>query len=814
MIRKASQPVPFESTDAECKRLREENAHLRQLLAQHNISVPPSEPETLPRAKPVEVLSLGDRQERARKRIALFRRLFLGREDVYARRWESPDGRSGYSPAAQKDWKAINRSKPEERKKVDQKTRKYFPLTDSGIEDHLLGKETIGVYPLLPDETCWFLAVDFDKKTWQEDSIAFLDACREMNVPAALERSRSGKGGHVWIFFDCALPAVTARKLGCAILTRTMERRHQLGLDSYDRFFPSQDTMPKGGFGNLIALPLQAVPRKAGNSVFIDADFQPYPDQWAFLSALERVSLMSAEEIIFEAQRKGDLIGVRASVTDDEDRQDPWTLPPSRRRSERAIPGPLPECVQIVRANLVYVEKRGLPSAMLNRLLRLAAFQNPEFYKAQRMRLSTYAKPRVIACGEDFAEHVALPRGCLSEVIALLEAQGIRPEVHDKRCAGTPIEAEFQGELRPLQLEAVSKITQHDEGILCAPTAFGKTAVAAWLIAKRKVNTLVMVHRQQLLDQWHERLAMFLNLPAEAIGQIGGGKIDRSGCVDVAVIQSLHRKEEVKDFVAEYGQVIVDECHHISAFTFEQVMKQVKAKYVVGLTATPTRKDGHHPIIYMQCGPTRFSMSARTMTETTPFEHKVIPRHTEFRTAAEVTDITIHDIYAALVGDKARNEMIAADLIRAVEAGRSPLLLTGRTEHLQYFAEKLNGTVKHVFVLKGGMGKKQRRNIAEALASVPEDEPRVILATGSYIGEGFDDARLDTLFLAMPISWKGTLQQYVGRLHRLYDNKRVVQVYDYVDDWVPMLERMYERRLKGYGAIGYTIDQEAPAAVA
>ena len=274
-------------------------------------------------------------------------------------------------------------------------------------------------------------------------------------------------------------------------------------------------------------------------------------------------------------------------------------MPPSRRRLERPIPGPMPESVQIVRANLAYVEKRGLPAAMLNRLLRLAAFQNPEFYKAQKMRLSTYAKPRVIACGEDFAEHVALPRGCLPEIVALLEAQGIRPEVRDERFAGTPIEVEYQGELRPLQLEAVSKIALHDEGILCAPTAFGKTAAAAWLIAKRKVNTLVMVHRQQLLDQWHERLAMFLNLPPKAIGQIGGGKMDRTGCVDIAVIQSLHRKEEVKDFVPEYGQVIVDECHHISAFTFEQVMKQVKARYVVGLTATPTRKDGHHPIIYM-----------------------------------------------------------------------------------------------------------------------------------------------------------------------------------------------------------------------
>ena len=491
---------------------------------------------------------------------------------------------------------------------------------------------------MLPDETCWFLAVDFDKKTWQMDSLAFMDTCRELDVPASLERSRSGNGGHVWIFFDRAVPAIIARKLGCVVLTQTMERRHQLGLDSYDRFFPSQDTMTKGGFGNLIALPLQAVPRKIGNSVFIDSDFRPYPDQWEFLSTIERVSLVIAEEIVAAAQRKGDLIGIRISVTDDEDKQDPWTLPPSGKRTRSADRRPLPESVHIVRANLVYVEKRDLPSAMLNRLLRLAAFQNPEFYKAQKMRLSTYDKPRVIACGQDFAQHVALPRVVCRRYWLCLKLTGSGPEVQDERFAGTPIDAEFQGELRPLQLEAVSKIIQHDEGILCAPTAFGKTAIAAWLIANRKVNTLVLVHRQQLLDQWQERLAMFLNLPAKSIGQIGGGKTDRTGRVDIAVIQSLHRKEEVKDFVAEYGQVIIDECHHISAFTFEQVMKQVKAKYVVGLTATPTRKDGHHPIIYMQCGPARFNMSARTMTETTPFEHKVTPRHTEFRMAPELTD--------------------------------------------------------------------------------------------------------------------------------------------------------------------------------
>jgi superfamily II DNA or RNA helicase len=392
--------------------------------------------------------------------------------------------------------------------------------------------------------------------------------------------------------------------------------------------------------------------------------------------------------------------------------------------------------------------------------------------------------------------------------LAVLEANKIRPDVRDERYIGTAIDAEFQGQLRSSQEEAVAKITAHDEGILCAPTAFGKTAVAAWLIAKRKVNTLVVVHRQQLLDQWQERLGMFLKLPAKSIGHIGGGKTGRTGCVDVAVIQSLYRKDNVKDFVAEYGQVIVDQCHHISAFTFEQVMRQVKAKYVVGLTATPTRKDGHHPIIYMQCGPVRFSMSAKSMTETTPFDHMVTPRHTEFRMSPELTEVTIQDIYGALVNDAGRNEMIANDIVRSVESGRCPLLLTGRTEHLTYFATRLARVAKHVFVLKGGMGKKQRREIAAALAAVPESESRVILATGSYIGEGFDDARLDTLFLAMPISWKGTLQQYVGRLHRLHDSKKVVRVYDYVDNCVLMLARMYEPRLKGYAAIGYTIEHE------
>ena len=784
----------------ELGRLKEENRRLRELLAEHRIE-PPAEltvPVERPIAPPASKLS-------SDSKVRLFRELFRGRKDVHAVRWESSDGRKGYTPKSERDWKAYYAATPQDRQRVDRETRKYLPLTDDVLRAHLKGEIVVGVYPLLRDETCWFLAADFDKATWGYDCHAFLEACRQWRVPASLERSRSGKGGHIWIFFDSAVPALLARKLGCALLTRTMEQRHQIGLDSYDRFFPNQDTMPKGGFGNLIALPLQKASRDQDNSVFLDEQQKPHPDQWAFLASVQRMRRVDAERIVEAAQRIGDLVGVRISLAEDDETPDPWTLPPSRKRLDAPIPGPFPKSVEITRANLVYVAKKDLPAAMLNRLLRVAAFQNPEFYKAQSMRLSTYDKPRVIGCSDDMPQHIGLPRGSLADALELLRHHSVKATIRDERYSGAPIDVEFRGTLRKHQAEAAQAVIVHDDGVVCAPTAFGKTVLAAWLIAQRNVPTLVLVHRQQLLDQWRERLAMFLELPIEQIGQIGGGKTKRTGKIDVAVIQSLYQEQAVKDFVEEYGHIVVDECHHLSAFTFEKVMREVKARYVVGLTATPARKDGHHPIIFMQCGPIRYRMRARTMTESTPFEHVVVPRLTDFRMSGKQTDISIQEVYTALVNDQARNDMIASDLIQAVQCRRSPLLLTGRTEHLGQFGEKLAGLVKNVFVLKGGMGRKQRREIAEQLAAVSENEQRVILATGSYIGEGFDDPRLDTLFLAMPISWKGTLQQYVGRLHRLHDNKRVVEVYDYVDPNVKMLERMYDRRLKGYADMGYRI---------
>ena len=785
----------LETARMECDRLREENARLKEHLG---ISEEDGHAAREPMDSPVVVQSSS-----TEAKLALFRSLFRGRKDVYAVRWENTTGRSGYSPAYTDKWGRVRLGKP---RTEYAESQSYLPVTDQVIHDHLTGKHTVGIYPLIIDETCWFLAADFDKATWQEDAAAFLETCNGLGVPAALERSRSGNGGHVWIFFERPAAASLARRLGCAILTRTMEQRHQIGLDSYDRFFPSQDTMPKGGFGNLIALPLQRGPRDNGNSVFLDADFEPFPDQWAFLSQMKRMSAGAADALVTAAMRSGRIIGVRMSLTDPESEDDPWTLPPSGKRPKAVIEGLFPEALCIVHSNMVFVEKEGLPSAMLNSLVRLAAFQNPEFYKAQAMRLSTFGKARVIGCAEESPRHIALPRGCLDEAVQLLQSHGVKVDVTDKRFQGVPVDVSFKGMLRPLQQQAVDALLKHDCGVLSAPTGFGKTVIAAWLIAARQTNTLVVVHRRQLMDQWREQLALFFDVSPKTIGQIGGGKQKRTGAIDIGIMQSLNRKGVVKDLVAEYGQVIVDECHHVSAFSFEQVLKQVKARYVAGLTATPIRKDGHHPIITMQCGPIRHRVSAKEQAAMRPFEHKVISRMTNLNAPEGVPEPGIQDLYAAIINDKERNDLIFDDILKALEAGRSPIFLTERIKHVREFAERLSKFARNVIVLKGGMGAKQRQAVAEQIVSIPDTEERILIATGRYIGEGFDDARLDTLFLAMPISWRGTLQQYAGRLHRLHDNKREVKIYDYVDAHIPMLMRMYEKRVKGYKAIGYEIE--------
>lgn len=735
------------------------------------------------------------------EKVKLFRSLFRGREDVFARMWRSSKNqRIGYSPVCRHEWDPALCDKP--RAKCGACPNQDFaPVTDEVVRGHLEGRHTVGIYPLLSDETCHLVAVDFDKESWMDDAAAFLETCRQMAVPAVIERSRSGNGAHVWFFFSEAVPATAARKLGCFLLTETMSHHHQLGLDSYDRLFPNQDTLPKGGFGNLIALPLQKEPLQKGNTLFLNEAMRPHEDQWAFMSSINRMSLSVLTKVVNEATQIGQIIGVRTVSTDEEDR--PWAMTPSRRPLKQGLAGPLPARIRIVKGNLIFVEKQGLSSPLLNQFKRLAAFQNPEFYKKQSLRLSTALTPRVICCAEDFPRHLGIPRGCLDELQGLLESAGIKPEVVDECFQGAAIDASFHGKLTSAQVAATSVLARHDNGVFVAPSGSGKTVVGIHMIANRRRNTLVLVHRRPIMEQWRSQLANFLEVDPEMIGQVGGGKDKRTGFIDVAMLQSLISKGQVADLVAGYGQVIVDECHHLPAVTFEQVLRQVKARYVLGLTATPYRRDGLQPIILMQCGPVRYTVSQKDQQSQELLRHRLICRDTSFSVPAQESKPSIHVIYAALVADEARNQLIIGDLMHALEEGRSPILLTERRDHLEFFASRLTESVEHVVVLRGGMGARQRRAVMEQLASIPADEKRVLLATGRYIGEGFDDARLDTLFLAMPVSWKGTLVQYAGRLHRLQTGKAEVQIYDYVDRNDPMLLRMFQKRLRGYRAIGY-----------
>ncbi len=737
-------------------------------------------------------------------KLTLFRRLFRGREDVYARRWVSAKtGKAGYSPVCEGGWQAHTQPIAE---------RKYLPLDDAIIRAHLRGDDpdwrgrdfVVGVYPLLLDETCWFVAADFDKAGWQKDARAYADTCALLGISAAVERSRSGNGAHVWVFFEQPVPAVLARKLGTLVLTRAMEMRPDIGLDSYDRLFPNQDTMPSGNFGNLIALPLQGLARKHGNSVFVDAEFNPYPDQIAFLATVELTPLNRLCRIVEEAGKNGQIVGVRMVYTD-EDAAEPWNALPTAISKKLTISEPLPEKISVVIGNQIYVDKTNLPPRLINALIRTAAFQNPEFYKAQAMRFPTFGKPRVIACAEDFPGHIGLPRGCQDEISHLFSDLGVAVDWMDERYPGQPIDVQFLGTLRPEQEAVCEKLLEHETGVLAATTAFGKTVIAANLIAARKVNTLILVHRQQLMDQWVERLAEFLSIERKQIGTIGGGKRKPSGIVDVALIQSMHPGGTVDNIIRDYGHLVVDECHHLSAHSFEQVARACRARFITGLSATTTRKDGHHPIIFMQCGPIRYTVDARQQAAERPFNHRVIVRSTRFAEGVELTDTSIQAIYNQLSRDQRRNQQIVDDVCTAHKQGRSALVLTERTEHLDNLLELLQPHIPNLIVMKGGMGRKQRQSIKEQIDAQPEGQPRLILSTGKYVGEGFDDARLDTLFLVMPVSWRGTLAQYAGRLHRLHHNKTEVQVYDYVDSNLPMLTRMFERRVKGYRAIGYQV---------
>ncbi len=739
------------------------------------------------------------------EKVSLFRSLFRGRADVFPVRFVSKKtGKPGYAPACSNKWEPGVCLLRTGGRCSDCVNQAFVSVSDQVIIDHLQGRHVIGAYPLLDDETCWFLAVDFDKSSWKEDVVAFAETCRSVGPPVAIERSRSGNGAHAWFFFTAPISANVARRMGCYLITETMSRRHELSMESYDRLFPNQDTMPRGGFGNLIALPLQHEPRQQGNSVFIDDQLDPFADQWAFLASVQRIDPGTVQMVAREATRTGQVIGVRpAKEVDDQALRDPWARSPSRGIALTRFAASLQSEANAVLAQRLFIDKTGLSPPLLNQLKRLAAFQNPEFYKKQRMRLSTAMTPRVIACAEELKQHISLPRGCAFEARKLLEEHGVALAIDDKRQGGTPLELKFNGALTVLQKEMAQALLEHDVGVLVAPPGIGKTVLGTYLVAQRARSTLILVHRKPLLEQWIAQLAIFLDVDEKQIGRIGGGQRKPNGRLDVAMIQSLVDKDQVDDLVAGYGHVVVDECHHLPAFSFERILSEVKARYLVGLTATPQRRDGHQPITQMQLGPVRFQVDARSQAAHRPFDHRLIVRETGFRMAGDGHDTGIQEIYRVLANDEARNRRIVEDVIAAIHEGRSPILLTERKDHLEYFNEQLRGFVRHIVVLRGGMTARERQHSADQLASISDTAERLVIATGRYIGEGFDDPRLDTLFLAMPVSWKGTLIQYSGRLHRRHPAKTEVRIYDYVDREVPMLLRMFEKRLTTYRAIGY-----------
>lgn len=782
------------SESAKLESLRAENARLIALLEAHGIAwQKPTAPAPAPSPKEPESVNLTPDEK-----VALFMRLFHGRTDVYPVRWESKKtGKSGYSPACVNEWRAGICNKPRI-KCADCSNRVLRPLTEVVVYEHLAGNHTIGVYPLLNDDTCHFLAVDFDESEWREDAGAFMQSCKELGIPATLEVSRSGNGAHAWIFFSGSVSARDARKLGSAIISHTCARTRQLKLASYDRLFPNQDTLPKGGFGNLIALPLQKKPREQGFSEFVDEQFAPFADQWSFLASMQIMRREDIDAVTLLAT--GQVHPLDVAFIGEEDQKEPWKQP---QLASKKLSGKMPKSLKVILANMVYFEKAKLPQPLANRLIRLAAFQNPEFYKAQAMRLPVWDKPRVIGCADNYPKHIALPRGCLPAAQELLRENGIRCNLMDERMEGERLDIQFCGTLRDDQRAAAAEMLKHDIGVLCAPTAFGKTVLAAEIIAQRKVNTLILVHRTELLKQWQERLHTFLVAGKEIVGVIGGGKSKPSGKIDIAVMQSLNRKGEVNPLVENYGQIVVDECHHLSAFSFEGILKRAKAKYVLGLTATPIRRDGRQPIIFMQCGHTRY---VAAKPEGMPQSLNVIPKMRPVPIALP-QDAAIQDVFRHLATNAQRSEFIATTIAQAYQEGRKILVLTERTDHLESLTQNLTGVVDSLYVLHGRMPKKQRAGIVQTLNELPPDAPRVLLATGKLVGEGFDHPPLDTLVLAMPISWKGTLQQYAGRLHREHAGKEDVRIYDYVDEGHPALMRMWDKRQRGYKAMGYVISK-------
>lgn len=736
------------------------------------------------------------------EKINLYADYFKGRDDTYPYLSinKNDPSKKYYIPACINEWKQGVCNKTMGKLCKNCQYRENKPLTTDVIKRHIYNNQTIGIYPMLDDETCYFLAFDFDDKkdenNIKEDILAFASICDKYSIPTSIEKSRSGKGIHVWIFFEDKIKALTARKLGSLLLSKTMEIRDNLKIDSFDRMFPNQDYLPKGGNGNLIALPFQTEPAKYGNTIFIDRNFIPIKGQFEYL---KHVLKMSQDEV-FEKIKE------LSSDTIDISHQDLDIK--TEIKNKRKNNFKFPKKIDVILDDMIYIDKANLNAGVKNSFRRLATFANPEFYKKQRMRMSVYNIPMVIDCSKEDEKYLKIPRGTYEYLCDLCNDQNVKINMSDKRNVGEKITVKFNGMLREEQELSLNKMLEYDTGILHAPTGFGKTVVCCKMIAERQVNTLIITHTLQLLKQWKDRISEFLDI--DEVGQIGGGKNIVTNKIDVASIKTIWNNGKFNDIVKNYGMIIIDECHHLAAFTYESAVNTVNAKYVYGVTATPDRENGHTPIIKMQCGDIRYEVDFKKFNKDLNIPMKVYVKNNHLSFVDKnITDYTINEINNFIVKDVIRSDKIIKDVKNEFESGKNILLLTERIEHMEYFQDKLSRFTNNLFLYHGGLGKKVLKKYDELKEKIDEkNSNKIIIATGSYIGEGFDDSSLDVLFLTMPISGITKVTQYTGRLHRKNKDKKEILVYDYVDDNFRQTRNMFEKRKKTYEKLGYEIITE------
>ncbi len=761
--------------------------------------------------------------------------MFWGRQDVYAKRSVNKEtGKAAYYPQCNNFWTNVCHKKIKDGINCkDCKNRSYKTITKKDILNHLQGNaynasDVIGVYPLLSNGTCRFMVFDFDNHdkgaeekdfansddTWVEEVESMREICVLNGIEPLVERSRSGRGAHVWIFFDKPIDASFVRKFGFALLDKGAEQINLKSFKYYDRMLPAQDSLPEdSAVGNLIALPLQGKALQDGNSAFIDGNWNAYPNQWETLFNKPRLSQEFLEEKIKEWSNIIDDIAANAAESD---REKPWNR--MQHFNKNDVEGKL----HIILSNGIYVDNTNLKAAMQNRIRRMAAISNPVFYKNQAIGTSNYDTARWIYLGKDhLSGYIQIPRGLQDELWENIKQADIDYEMEDERQQGRKINVDFKGELRPEQDKALKELIKYDNGILHAATAFGKTVVSSAIIAQKKINTLIILESSALIEQWKEALEKFLNinegLPTyetktgrvrkrkSLIGTLQGAHDSMTGIIDIAMAGSLCKKGKYHKMMNEYGLVLIDECHHSASETIANVLKEVKAKYVYGVTATPKRGDGLEKINYMLIGPIRYSYTAKEKAKEQGIQHLVYPRFTRTVPPRGVITDKMHpnEAYEIIHNNDVRDEQIIEDVKNCVAAGRTPVVLSRYKDHSEKFYERLKSYADHVFLMTGNNSKKEHRKILEQMHQVDKNESLILIATGSLVGEGFDFPRLDTLFMATPVSFRGVVEQYAGRLNRDYAGKENVIIYDYVDNHIPMFNNMYMKRLKAYKQIGY-----------